>query len=113
MKWEGGSAPRRMSSGIRVGSVVRAVRSPQAAASFGIRLALRQALSQLAMTALLPFIFPLISMLIMPFIQKIIKDYFDAELKRRLEDERRQTLAEVYATLNADDRARLRVMVAE
>lgn len=114
MQWEGGKPPKSLNlghSGIRVRSIVSAMRTPQGAAGLGARLLGRVLLSQAGLAILMPLFFPIISMLIVPFIQKAIKDYFDAELKRKLEEERKKITTEIYTNLNAEDRALLRELV--
>ncbi len=87
---------------------VRAMRSPRSMVRFGAR----QVLGLLGLSSLTPLLMPLISMLI-PTVQAMIKAYVDAELKRRLEEERTKMYNEVFAAMNQQDRELFRELVPE
>ncbi len=70
---------------------VRAMRNPRSMVRFGAR----RVLGLLGLSSLSPLLMPLISILL-PTIQAIIKAYADAEIKRRLEEERKAVYSNVY-----------------
>lgn len=83
--------------------LVRAAQNPQ--------MALRMAIRQVLMSLGISFILPIISLAI-PLIQAGMKAYIDAEIKRKLEGERKTLYSEIRKNMTAEDRQLLNELLA-
>jgi hypothetical protein len=77
-----------------------------------VRFATREVLNVIGLTALTPII-GMILPIVINSVQAAWKAYIDAEIKRRMDEERQKLVTEVYRSMSDEDRALFRSVVAE